>query len=318
MTGPGSPLPLADHVGHLIDGWSHERPDLNVAPLGVVQRVARLATYFAAEIEPVFTRSGLTGSDFAVLANLRRSGAPYQLTQRDLMASLRLTSGTVSVRIDHLSDRGLVRREPDPGDGRSVLVTLTHAGNDLFNAVAPAHLDNEDRLLAALRPEERDELARLLRILLIDFDQPAEGRPDEELGFRTAPAHVAQALRAAVGLPPAAGLLVESVRPHTWASTAGLTTGDLLVRAGPVELRSLNCLARALSGNPERLTLTVQRGDRSLTLDVPSPTPVPAPIEAGKTSRAGHRSRRAVLPGPAGQPEVDTLTAGEEAGRLRD
>src|SRR5271169_317936 len=143
MTGQGSPPPLADHVDHLIDGWSHERPDLNVAPLEVVQRVARLATYFAAEIEPVFTRSGLTGSDFAVLANLRRSGAPYQLTQRDLMASLRLTSGTVSVRIDHLSDRGWVRREPDPGDGRSVLVTLTDAGNELFDAVAPVHLDNE-------------------------------------------------------------------------------------------------------------------------------------------------------------------------------
>ena len=170
-------------MDQLIDGWSQERPDLTVAPLAVIQRVARLATYFTAEVERVFTRSGLTGGDFAVLANLRRSGAPYQLTQRDLMASLRLTSGTVSVRIDYLSDRGWVRREPDPGDGRSVLVTLTDSGNELFDAVAPVHLGNEDRLLAALRPEERDELARLLRILLIEFDQPADGRPDEELGF---------------------------------------------------------------------------------------------------------------------------------------
>ena len=273
MTGPGSPPPLADYVGRLIDGWSHERPDLRVAPLAVIQRVARLATYFAAGIEPVFTRFGLTGSDFAVLANLRRSGAPYQLTQRDLMASLRLTSGTVSVRIDHLSDRGWVRREPDPEDGRSVLVTLTDSGNELFDAVAPVHLGNEDRLLAALRPEERDELARLLRILLIEFDQPADGRPDEELGFRAAPAHVAQERRAAVGLPPAAGLLVESVRPHSRASAAGLTTGDLLVKAGPAELRSLDCLASALTANPAAITLTVQRGDRSLDLHVASPAP---------------------------------------------
>jgi DNA-binding MarR family transcriptional regulator len=273
MTGPGSPPPLADYVDHLIDGWSHERPDLRVAPLAVVQRVLRLATYFAAEIEPVFTRFGLTGSDFAVLANLRRSGAPYQLTQRDLMASLRLTSGTVSVRVDHLSDRGWVRREPDPGDGRSVLVTLTDSGNELFDAVAPVHLGNEDRFLAALRPEERDELARLLRILLIEFDQPADGRPDEELGFRAAPAHVAQQRRAAVGLPPAAGLLVESVRPHSPASKAGLTTGDLLVKAGPVELRSLDCLASALSANPQGITLTIQRGGRSLDLDLAPPAP---------------------------------------------
>jgi DNA-binding MarR family transcriptional regulator len=271
MTEHTAPPRLADHVDLLIEGWSHERPDLNVEPLGVVQRVARLATYFAAEIEPVFAQAGLNGSDFAVLANLRRSGAPYQLTQRDLMTSLRLTSGTVSVRIDHLSDRGLVRREPDPEDGRSVLVTLTDLGRELFDTVAPVHLANEDRILAALRPEERGELASLLRILLIEFDQPAEGRPDEELGFRVAPAHVAQERRAAVGLPPAAGLLVESVRPGSWASTAGLTTGDLLVKAGREELRSLNCLAKALSTSPAGVTLIVRRGDRSIALDITPP-----------------------------------------------
>ena len=268
MTGQNSRPHLADHVDQLIEGWSHERPDLDVAPLGIVQRVARLATYFADQIEPVFADAGLTGSNFAVLANLRRSGAPYQLTQRDLMDSLRLTSGTVSVRIDDLSKRGLVRREPDPHDGRSVLVTLTEAGSEVFDAVAPAHLANEDRLLAALRPAEREELTRLLRTLLIEFDQPTDGRPDEELGFKIAPAHVAQGRRAALGLPPAAGLLIESVRPHSWASEAGLTMGDLLVKAGPVELRSLNCLAQAISANPKGVKLTVKRGSRSLNLDL--------------------------------------------------
>jgi DNA-binding MarR family transcriptional regulator len=289
MTGQDSPPPLADHVDRLIQGWSHERPDLNVAPLGVIQRVARLATYFAAETEPVFAQAGLTGGDFAVLANLRRSGAPYQLTQRDLMASLRLTSGTVSVRIDHLSERGLVRREPDPGDGRSVLVTLTDAGSDLFDTVAPLHLANQDRLLAALRPEERGQLARLLQTLLIEFDQPTERRPDNQLGFKIAPSHVAQNRRAAVGLPPAAGLLVEWVRPHSQASAAGLTTGDLLVRAGPVELRSLTCLARALSANPEHVELTIQRGSSTLTLDVATALRVPDTQNLSRPP-AAHRS----------------------------
>jgi DNA-binding MarR family transcriptional regulator len=277
MTEQNAPPRLADHVDLLIEGWSHERPDLNVAPLGVVQRVARLAMYFAAEIEPVFAQAGITGTGFAVLANLRRSGPPYQLTQRDLMASLRLTSGTVSVRIDQLSDRGLVRREPDPEDGRSVLVTLTDSGFELFDAIAPVHLANEDRLLAALRPDERSQLADLLRILLIEFDQPAEARPDEELGFRVAPSHVAQERRAAVGLPPASGLLVESVRPGSWASAAGLTSGDLLVRAGRLELRSLNCLAKSLSASPDGVTLIVRRGDRTVELDITPPSLRPDP-----------------------------------------
>jgi DNA-binding MarR family transcriptional regulator len=261
---------LGDQVDQLVAGWTQEHPDLNVTPIAVIQRVLRLGAYLAAELEPVFAQYGLTGSDFAVLANLRRSGAPYQLTQRDLMDSLRQTSGTVSVRINHLSERGLVRREPGPGDGRIVLVTLTDRGSDLFEAVAPAHLANEDRLLAALAPDERTELARLLRILLIEFDQPAINRPDESLGFTAAPAHVAQHRRAAVGLPPAPGLLVESVQPRSWASTAGLIAGDLLTKAGPVQLRSLTCLAEALTASPGA-PLTIQRGERSIHLDSPGP-----------------------------------------------
>jgi len=275
MTRSAKTSALRDHVDHLIDGWAQERPDLNVAPLAVIQRVLRLAAYLATELEPVFAQYGLTGSDFAVLANLRRSGAPYQLTQRDLMDSLRQTSGTVSLRINHLSERGLVRREPDPGDGRSVLVTLTDAGRELFDVAAPAHLANEDQLLAALAPDERNELARLLRILLTEFDQPVESRPDDDLGFKAAPAHLGQRRRAAVGLPPAPGILVESVQPHSWASTSGLTPGDLITKAGNVQLRSLTCLAQALAASPGGVTLTIQRGDRSIPLETPPP---PSPL----------------------------------------
>jgi Winged helix DNA-binding domain len=75
---------------------------------------------------------------------------------------LSLSSGTISVRIDQLNRRGLVRRDPDPDDGRSVQVTLTDNGERLFNAVAPEHLANEARLVAALGPEGQAHLAQLL------------------------------------------------------------------------------------------------------------------------------------------------------------
>jgi len=276
MTGPGSPPPLADHVDHLIDGWSHERPDLRVAPLAVVQRVVRLATYFAAEIEPVFARFGLTGSDFAVLANLRRSGAPYQLTQRDLMASLRLTSGTVSVRVDHLSDRGWVRREPDPDDGRGALISLTDRGRQLFEGCAPEHLANAQDLLAGLTDEDRDQLGRLLGKLLYTLEDPEPNDALEpQLGLVLDGAPVALEQRRAVGLEPLAGLLVRHVDPTGPAAASGIRPGDLLRTADRRPLRNRHDLRRALQQSRRSrraVALEITRGAEPLRLRLTAPT----------------------------------------------
>src|SRR6266700_4625002 len=106
--------PPEDHVGRLIAGWRKEQPDLPVDPVGIVYRVERLAAHFSAEVNKVLAAAGLSGAEFAVLANLRRAGHPHRLTQRQLMDQLSLSSGTISIRIDQLARRGLVRRDPDP------------------------------------------------------------------------------------------------------------------------------------------------------------------------------------------------------------
>ena len=262
------PLPR-DYVARLIGGWQSERPDLEVDPVAIVYRVGRLAAYFAAEVDRVFQGSTITSADFAVLANLRRSGRPYQLTQRQLMDALRLTSGTVSVRIDRLAERGLVRRDPAP-DTRGVLVTLTDQGARLFDGLAPEHLANEARLVAALDPHQQSILATLLQTLLVEYEPSGDGRPDERLGLVVAPAHVGLQRRAAVGLPPRTGLLVETVRPDGPAAAAGINAGDLLLRTPVGELRSLTCLARAIA-RLRSVAIDVNRGsvDITVTVDIP-------------------------------------------------
>lgn len=258
--------PPPDYVRQLVASWQKERPDLDVEPLEVVYRVQRLAARFSAAIERTFQGSGISSADFAVLANLRRAGAPYQLSQRALMDRLNLTSGTISVRIDRLAEAGLVRREPDPGDRRGVLVTLTEPGEDLFDALATKHLANEARLVSALSPADRAELARMLQILLVDFE-PIEERPDTPLGLTVSPGHVGQQRRSAVGLPPAAGLLVEAVRPGSPAAEAGLEPGDWLISCGNQPLRSLSCLATATSsGRPLQVRYRRREAEAMTTL----------------------------------------------------
>lgn len=159
-----------DAVDRIVAAWARERPELDTTPAAIVGRVGRLRWYFDSGLERTFRRFGLTRAAFDVLAALRRSGQPYRLPQKDLMGALMRTSGTTSFRIDRLESQGLVRREPDPDDGRGVFVTLTKKGLRLVDVVAPVHLANEDQLIAALSTEERALLVTLLRKLLVRFE----------------------------------------------------------------------------------------------------------------------------------------------------
>lgn len=53
-------------------------------------------------------------------------------TVRRLAASLRLAKPAVSRMLDHLVDEGLLERQPDPRDRRSVLFGPTSAGNSFL------------------------------------------------------------------------------------------------------------------------------------------------------------------------------------------
>jgi DNA-binding MarR family transcriptional regulator len=165
-----SPDDGRDWVDHVRAQWARERPDLDTSPVAVIGRLGRLGTFLDAGLERVFRHYGLSRADFDVLAVLRRQGAPYSLPQKVVMRSVLRTSGTLSVRIDRLERKGLVRREPDPADRRGVTVELTERGRELIDIVAPVHWANEAQLLSALTPAQREDLADLLRILLMGFE----------------------------------------------------------------------------------------------------------------------------------------------------
>ena len=151
-----------DHVGRIMEQWRRERPDVDPSPMGVIGRLHRLADALHAELRPVFAEAGLSDGDFDVLASLRRSGAPYQLTPGELAASTMVTSGAVTKRLDRLEEKGYVTRTVSVEDARSRRIRLTEAGIALIDELVPKHLDNERRLLAGLTDLERSRLAHLL------------------------------------------------------------------------------------------------------------------------------------------------------------
>ncbi|NED95116.1 MarR family transcriptional regulator [Phytoactinopolyspora alkaliphila] len=165
---------MVDNVDRVLEQWRAERPDLDAAPMGVIGRISRAARCLERELQEIFDRHGLQTWEFDILATLRRSGRPYQLTAGGLVASAMVTSGAITNRIDRLVARGLVTRVTDPNNRRSVLITLTDQGLDLVNEAVERHVANEHRLLSVFTQAEQDELAGLLRTLLESLgDTPA-------------------------------------------------------------------------------------------------------------------------------------------------
>lgn len=146
--------------------------------MAVVGRLHRLAALLDVELRTVFAEEGLGNGDFDVLATLRRSGPPFRLSAGELAASTLVTSGAVTKRVDRLEARGLVRRTVSAADGRGRVIELTSEGRALTDELLGRHWANEDRLLHALDPHERDQLAGLLRCLLLDLEGPTAGPVD--------------------------------------------------------------------------------------------------------------------------------------------
>jgi DNA-binding MarR family transcriptional regulator len=157
-------------VDHVREQWARQRPDLDTSPIGMVARVGRLARYFDHGLERVFAEHGLRRESWDALASLRRIGPPFRLSPTDLYRGLMRSSGAMTNRLHRLERDGLIRRVPDPADGRGLLVELTEQGLRLVDKVASAHLDNEREMLAALTPAEQGRFVQLLRKLLLSFE----------------------------------------------------------------------------------------------------------------------------------------------------
>jgi DNA-binding MarR family transcriptional regulator len=151
-----------DHAQHVVDQWASVRPELDVSPVLVIGRLHRVALALTTELVKVYNAHGLGEGDFDVLATLRRTGEPYELTPTELMDQTMVTSGAVTKRLDRLEGAGLVERRVSDGDRRSRIVVLTEKGRELIDRAAPEHFANEARLLEPLSAGERATLARLL------------------------------------------------------------------------------------------------------------------------------------------------------------
>jgi DNA-binding MarR family transcriptional regulator len=155
-----------DDVDRIIEQWARERPDLVTEAMAVFGRIYRIARIVGDRQSAVYDRYGISRGEFDVLATLRRAGEPFQLPPKALSASLMLTTGGMTGRLDGLERAGLVTRSPDPVDRRGLVITLTERGQALVDEAVGAGLASQRAILDRLPARSRTQIADLLRDLL--------------------------------------------------------------------------------------------------------------------------------------------------------
>jgi DNA-binding MarR family transcriptional regulator len=103
---------------------------------------------------------GITFAQARVLRVLGREQGPMRIG--DLAARLEIVPRSATSMMDILEEAGLAVREPDRGDRRSVLVSLTPAGVSLLGRVVEARRASAEALFGKL---DGPQLARLHELL---------------------------------------------------------------------------------------------------------------------------------------------------------
>lgn len=130
--------------------------------LDAYTKLMRAAESVTARTSRAMAAAELTISQFGVLEALYHKGP---LCQRDIATKILKSSGNITMVIDNLEKRGLVRRERDLQDRRYFTIHLTDAGNSLISEVFPNVLAAIKEEMSVLQQEEQEELGRLCRIL---------------------------------------------------------------------------------------------------------------------------------------------------------
>ena len=129
--------------------------ELEILSAQVIEFYEKLSSWEAA----VVRGSGLSLPQMHTLEIL---GQYPSLRMKELAAKMGVTTGTLTMTVDRLEKRGLVVRMPHETDRRSILVTLTEAGREVFAEHHALHIGLTRDLAASLSPDEADSLRALL------------------------------------------------------------------------------------------------------------------------------------------------------------
>ncbi len=133
-----------------------------VLALNTFIKLTRSVDSFLARLYEHDTLDDLTVSQFGVLEALYHLGP---MCQNELGHKILKSSGNMTLVIDNLEKKNLVKRTRSTEDRRMVMVSLTRAGEELIDRILPVHVAAITEEMNVLKPEEQEKLGELCRKL---------------------------------------------------------------------------------------------------------------------------------------------------------
>jgi len=162
-----------DAIDRFVEDAVQIFPTLDPEVEAAVDRMHKITKYLDRTTERTVKVFGLNTGEFKVLLKLREA-ADQTMTAGALADRLDLSSSAMTNRLDRLEEDGLVARERDTEDRRSVLVTITPKGEDVLGQAVEHQGKKEATLLSVLSPEEQRELNALLRAMILEIEDRGE------------------------------------------------------------------------------------------------------------------------------------------------
>jgi len=159
-----------DAIDRVVEQWAKEKPELETEPMAMMGRIMRIAKYMETQVAELHKNYDMKLGEFDVLATLRRSGKPYQLTPSELIGSMMLTSGAMTNRLGKLEAKGLISREHSKEDRRSVSVQLTKDGLILIDQMMTEHVEMQKKLVKSLSASQKKNTNQLLKAWLSAYE----------------------------------------------------------------------------------------------------------------------------------------------------
>jgi DNA-binding MarR family transcriptional regulator len=155
-----------DRAGDLWqDRWPGE-PSAVYASMRAVTSIMRAHQILIAELDAMLRPFGITFSRYEALVLLVHS-KNGSLPLSKIGERLQVHATSVTNVIDRLEAAGLVRREPNPRDGRGTLAVITDDGREVADK-ATAEFNSARFAIAAVPPADLDRLFEILRVLRVD------------------------------------------------------------------------------------------------------------------------------------------------------
>lgn len=143
-------------------GTKYKGTQKEITALNAFINFMRAADSVSSRLSRLLAKHGITMSQFGALEALYHLGP---LSQNELGTKLLKTSGNMTMVVDNLEKRGLLKRVRSPEDRRSVSVTLTKDGRRFIERIFPRHVRSIVAEFEVLSESEQEALRRLSRKL---------------------------------------------------------------------------------------------------------------------------------------------------------